>query len=292
MLTGNYEEMDNWDSKKIAEFKETAKLKKTQASIGMEARLLEETTKKPGKIIAEGDSWFDYMPGTDLMDCLKNLFDYDIDNYATAGDTLENMIFGTRINKNFQRVTPQIETVLLRIQQVQPKVFLFSGGGNDIAGDEFESYLNHKNSDLPVLREEFVNKMIDVVFREYLDKLIKRVALVSPNTHVVMHGYGHTIPTGEGVDLLFFTFAGPWMRPALAKKGIFDPTEQKQLVFNLIDKYNGMLKALDDEHDSFHHVDLRSVLNPQNDWVNELHLKNSAYARSAREIHSKIQSLL
>ena len=51
MLTGNYEEMDNWDSKKIAEFKETAKLKKTQASIGMEARLLEETTKKPGKII-------------------------------------------------------------------------------------------------------------------------------------------------------------------------------------------------------------------------------------------------
>lgn len=131
MLTGNYEEMDNWDSKKVAEFKETAKLKKTQASIGMEARLLEETTKKPGKIIAEGDSWFDYMPGTDLMDCLKNLFDYDIDNYATAGDTLENMIFGTRINKNFQRVTPQIETVLLRIQQVQPKVFLFSGGGND-----------------------------------------------------------------------------------------------------------------------------------------------------------------
>ena len=72
-----------------------------------------------------------------------------IESFAKAGDTLENMIYGTGINRQFQRVNPTIELVLGRIHALQPKVVLFSGGGNDVAGDEFESYLNHKSSGLP-----------------------------------------------------------------------------------------------------------------------------------------------
>ncbi|KJV05168.1 hypothetical protein VZ94_20215 [Methylocucumis oryzae] len=232
------------------------------------------------------------MPGTDLIDCLRNLFDYDIENFAKAGDTLENMIYGTGITRHFQREVPQIYTILNRIEHVQPKVFLFSGGGNDVAGDEFSSYLNHNLSGLPAFREEFADEMINGVFRRYFEGLIAAVAQRSPNTHIVTHGYGHTLPTGEGVDILFFTFAGPWLRPALVQKAILDETQQRNIVFRIIDLYNGMLANLEATHSNFHHVDLRPILDPHTDWANELHLTNSAYARAAQRIHNTLAPLL
>ncbi len=104
-------------------------------------------------------------------------------------------------------------------------------------------------------------------------------------------GYGHTVPTGLGVDVLFFTFAGPWLKPALAMKGIFDLIEQRNAAFTLIDKYNAMLAELAAQHDKFHHVDLRSMIDPGNDWVDELHLCNNAFARVAQRIDAFIRSL-
>lgn len=286
-MSDQFSEMDNWTSEQVSLFKEQAK-NKEQEKI---RTLALEDKAVPGTLIAEGDSWFDYLPGTDLIDCLRNYHDYAIDNYAKAGDTLENMIYGTGINKRFERVSPTIDKVLRRLGELKPKVFLFSGGGNDVAGEEFESYLNHKSSGLPVVREQFVNNMINNVFRKYFEDLIDKVAVVSPQTHIVVHGYGRTAPTGEGVDVFFFTFAGPWLKPALAKKGIFDFAEQRNAVFTLIDKYNEMLRELAHHRRNFHYVDLRDMLDPDRDWANELHLHNSAFARVAKRIHEVIQAL-
>src|SRR5215212_8517824 len=199
------------------------------------------------------------------------------------------MIYGTGINRQFQRVSPTIESVLRRIQALQPKVLLFSGGGNDVAGDAFEAYLNHKSSGLPALREPYVTEMLTSVFHTYFADLIAKVAAVSPGTHLLVHGYGHTVPTGRAVDFLFLTFVGPWLRPALARKGIFDPVEQRAIVFTLIDRFNDLLAALARQHDHFHYIDLRALINPDTDWVNELHLRNSAFARVAQRIHEMIQ---
>lgn len=294
-MSNDFETMDSWTREEVAEFKEAARLKDAVPQDAAKAfRLAAVPKKDPGLIVAEGDSWFDYLPGTDLIDCLTHhgLYGYEIDNHAKAGDTLENMIYGTEIDRDFHRAVPEIDSILARIARYQPKVFLFSGGGNDIAGDEFESFLNHSHSGLPALREDFANQMIDVVFRKYFEDLIFRIKVRSPHTHIVTHGYGHPIPTGKGVDLLAFSFAGPWLRPALVKKGILDESLQKQIVFGLIDAYNEMLKSLDLANEHFHHVDLRAVLDPDTDWVNELHLKNSAYRRAAAAIHATIQSLL
>ena len=81
------------------------------------------------------------------------------------------------------------------------------------------------------------------------------------------------------------------MRPALAKKGILDLAEQRNAVFTLIDKYNEMLEELARHHLNFHYIDLRDMLDPDGDWANELHLRNSAYARIAQRIHDLIQTL-
>ena len=288
-MPDQFSEMDNWTSEQVSLFKEQAKNKELENRTTRTFEL--ETVAGPGTIVAEGDSWFDYLPGTDLIDCLRNHHDYVIDNYAKAGDTLENMIYGTNINTRFERLSPTIDRVLRQLGKLKPKVFLFSGGGNDVAGEELESYLNHKNSGLPVLREQFAHNIINVVFRKYFEDLISRVAAMSPDTRILVHGYGHTAPTGTGVDLLFFSFAGPWMRPALAKKGILDLAEQRNAVFTLIDKYNEMLEELARHHLNFHYIDLRDMLDPDRDWANELHLRNSAYARIAQRIHDLIQTL-
>lgn len=285
-MPDEFHTMDDWTSEEVALFKEEARLGEREVTMALAA-----VAAAPQTLVAEGDSWFDYLPGTDIIDCLRNFHGYTIENYAKAGDTLENMIYGTGINDRFERVSPTIDSVLRRLGQLKPKVFLFSGGGNDVAGEEFESYLNHKASGLTSLRTQFVENMINIVFREYFEDLIGKVAAVSSETNIITHGYGHTIPTGRGVNFLFFDFAGPWLRPALAKKGIFDTVEQIQTVKILIDAFNELLADLAQGHPKFHYVDLRPLINPTDDWVNELHLRNSAFARVAQRIHEEIASL-
>lgn len=285
-----YAYLDKLTDEEISEFKESGRIKFIEP-FQVPDRKARAVPKRPETIVAEGDSWLDYFPGTDIIDCLRNLHNYPIDNFAKAGDTLENMIYGTGINSRFQRTTPSIVKVLSQLKKLKPKIFLFSGGGNDVAGDEFESYLNHKESGLPIVQNKRVAYMVDTVFKKYFEDLISKVNAVSPRTHIVTHGYGYTKATGKGVNFFLFTWAGPWLKPALARKGIFDSRSQNRAVKKLIDRYNELLKSLDQSFHNFHHVDLRNEIDPKKDWVNELHLRNSAYARVADLIHDAIKGI-
>ncbi|MBI4782437.1 MAG: hypothetical protein HY785_14140 [Oscillatoriophycideae cyanobacterium NC_groundwater_1537_Pr4_S-0.65um_50_18] len=281
----DFTEMDQWDTEKVRQFQEDARFHRHTMRLKAPAARAEH-------LVAEGDSWFDYAPaGTDIIACLQNHYDYTIDNYAKAGDTLENMIYGTRIDSRFGKVSPSIDQVLQRIGEIKPKAFLFSGGGNDVAGEELESYLNHKESGLPALRLSYVNTVIQEIFRTYFEDLIAKVASVSPETYIITHGYGHTFPTGKGVGIFGFSFIGPWLLPALARKRIFNLAEQQQVITTLIDTYNDLLEDLRNKHPKFLYIDLRGMLDPASDWANELHLKNSAFARVAERIHQEILSL-
>ncbi|MGF1493034.1 MAG: GDSL-type esterase/lipase family protein [Microcoleaceae cyanobacterium] len=295
-VDNQFSEMDGWTREQVAQFKQSGRLKMYQAEaqiapLQTEERATPSQAEEIGTFVAEGDSWFDYLPGTDLIDCLRNHYDYLIENYAKAGDTLENMVYGTRIDKKFNPVSPTIDQVLLRVQELQPKIFLFSGGGNDALGQNFDTYLNHQKSGLPPLREDYLNNMVNVVYRKYLEDLIAKIAAASPETKIVMHGYGYTIPTGEGVDFLFITFTGPWLRPVLAEKDILAPEEQRQIVDTIIGRYNSLLTELDQQYEKFNFVDLRPLIDPAADWTDELHLRNSAFARAAAKIHETIQAL-
>lgn len=277
----DYSYLDDYTAEQIADIKEETRLQRSSAIA---------TESSPEKyIIAEGDSWFDYLPGMDLIDCLQKYHGYKIECFAKAGDTLENMTYGTRINRDYSRDIPQFYRVIKRVGEKKPKFFLFSGGGNDIAGDEFISFLNHKlSSPANVFRLDYANEMINTVFKGCFKYLLDEVSHVSENTMVISHGYGHTNPTGIGVSLLGFDFAGPWLRPALVKKAILNVNEQRAIVRQIIDMYNEMLLNLSDSYSNFIYVDLRDVIDPNYDWVNELHLKNSAYARCAEKIHKRI----
>lgn len=243
------------------------------------------------RIVAEGDSWFDYPVGLDILDQLKRAYGYDIFKVAEAGDTLENMVYGTEYGSNYSRRTPPIETTLKAIRDYQPPVFLFSGGGNDIAGSELASYLNHTSSTLPTLREDYVEYAFSTVAKRAYTDLIQAVTSAKPDIQIISHGYGYAIPDGRPYRRVGLRFAGPWLRPTLTRKNIIEAQESRNLIRSLIDTFNSMLQEVADENDNFHYIDLREdILDVY--WENELHLNNYAYGLVAERFHRKIQQFI
>ncbi|BAQ67154.1 trypsin-like peptidase domain-containing protein [Geminocystis sp. NIES-3709] len=253
-----------------------------------------ETTSTEPILVAEGDSWFDYAPaGLDIIACLKHFFNYKIYNVSKAGDTLDNMAWGTTFDqRRWQRDRSPLEETLAAIEKHRPPVVLLSGGGNDIAGDELLSFLNHKISGLPPLRSDYTRFMLKDYFLQIFRFISNEIWKKDANIHIVVHGYGYPIPDGRAViRLLGFSFVGPWLRPALVAKGYEQRTEQQQIMRDLIDDFNSMLEQFAATDSRLHYVDLRSLIS-DSDWQNELHLKNSGYRRVAGAFNQVIRPLI
>ena len=108
------------------------------------ARAAAAAKPRLGLLIAEGDSWFDY-PFFDVLGCLEAR-GFEIESVAHKGDTLEDMAHEAA---QVDKLTRAFEKVSAR--GGKPRAILLSGGGNDIAGDEFPLLLNHSGSGLPRL---------------------------------------------------------------------------------------------------------------------------------------------
>jgi hypothetical protein len=245
-------------------------------------------------LVAEGDSWFDYLPGLDVLDQLKIRHGYDIVKLSAAGDTLENIAFGTEINRDFSRMTPQINTLIKTVSRVRPRVVLLSGGGNDIAGESLDAFLNHADSGLPGLRTDYMNDVFHGLFRSAFERLAQSIWQIDPNICVITHGYGRPIPDGRAVlNFPFnFRFVGPWIRPSFTRKNIMSLATAAGIVGTMIDEFNTMLEGLQTSlGPNFKYVDVRQVISSE-DWVNELHLNNEAYGRVADAFHSVIKKRL
>jgi lysophospholipase L1-like esterase len=233
-------------------------------------------------VVAQGDSWFDYLPGNDVIKALKRR-GFVIKNYGTGGDTLENMLFSTTYKEGtWERAPAEHEQVLASVRQIKPKFFLFSGGGNDIAGPELAPYLNHfaLKPNEP-LRTDHLAFMFNQVFRQAYEFMLQSVEKAHPGVRIILHGYGHAIPTGEGVIKLWnWRFIGPWLLPSMIAKGIRDPITQIAIIKTMIDAFNDMLAEVAKGRPNVHYIDLRGLIK-DGDWINELHLNRAGYEKVA-----------
>lgn len=163
--------------------------------------------------IAEGNSWFDYLPAWaedptrgDLINQL-NLYTEDgerkfnIFRVAEAGDTVENMVFGHNLDQNSRPKENQLEKILRLIKEYKPSFFLFSGGGNDIVGETLDSLVNHSalEDNLGLIRTENFDYILNKVFKTIFEFLINQITQANPDIHIFIHGYGHAIPNGKPV---------------------------------------------------------------------------------------------
>jgi len=249
------------------------------------------------KVVAEGDSWFDYLPGMDVLDNLRRTYGYDIERFAEGGDTLANMVYGTEIGRNFRRKPAGIVEVLDAVRKLKPDAVLFSAGGNDIAGDELMSYLHHIDSSESQGGASWLRGDEWRLALQHMESAIQHFAqsvwTANPKAVVVMHGYARPVPDGRAVINIpgGWHFIGPWLRPSFAKKGYIDWAKTEPWIGQLLDDFNELLASIArDSGGRFKYVDVRPAVG-RNDWANELHPTNEGFAAVAKRIDAILRRL-
>jgi lysophospholipase L1-like esterase len=246
-----------------------------------------------GLLVAEGDSWFDY-PLHDVLTMLEDEHGFDVESAAHKGDTVEDMAYSCGQFDDFTRLLER----LLRQGRV-PDAILLSGGGNDIAGNEFAMLLNHAASGLPPINDDVVRGVIDVRTRNayvFLISGLKEIAtqMLKRPIPVVVHGYDYPVPDGRGFLGGFGFLPGPWLQPGFHRKGFADLGANTAVMGKLIDSFNAMLRQLTRTAGFEHvrYVDLRDTLSHSSgykrDWANELHPTKSGFSAVANKIASAI----
>ncbi len=228
-----------------------------------------------GTLVAEGDSWFDY-PGNDVLSMLEDEHAYDVEAVAHRGDRVEGMAYDDGQLLDFSR---RLEKVIRK--GITPAAILLSGGGNDIAGEEFEMLLDHKGSMKPGLNKLVVEGILQQRILLSYTTIISAVTKICQERvgrpiRILVHGYDHPIPDGRGYLGGFWILPGPWLRPGFYKKGYRDLRENTRIIGGLIDQFNDMIASLPTITGFGHvrYVNLRGCLSAPNYkdvWDNELH---------------------
>lgn len=253
----------------------------------------------PGMLVAEGDSWFDY-PFSDVLEVLEDRHRWDVVSVAHKGDRVEDMAYADGQFSKLERALRKLAD-----EGTTPKAILLSGGGNDIAGDEFAMLLNHKRSKLPALNAQVVSGIFDERIRAAFVSLAFGVtklcqALFQERIPILLHGYDYPVPDGRGFLGGFFILPGPWLEPSFLRKGYDDLQETTGIMKTVIDSFNEALAQVAGGAGLEHvrHVDLRKTLSNQlpgkayqKTWDNELHPTPKGFEAVAEKMNQTLMSL-
>ena len=196
-----------------------------------------------GVLVSEGDSWFDY-PFHDVLKELEDNHGYDVESVAHKGDPIEEMAYG---DNQLNDLTRLIEKLLRR--GVKPKAILLSGGGNDIAGNEFGMLLNHARSSIAGLNGNIVagviNTRIEIAYVTVLTAVTEvSRELTGQPLPILVHGYDYPVPDGRGFMGGWGPLPGPWLEPGFREKGFGDLPSCIQIAHELIERFNTMLAGV------------------------------------------------
>ena len=273
-----------------------------ERALEVAARALHVKAARRFSLLAQGDSWFDYPPGTDLIDCLHSKYGHRIVNIAVAGSTLNDEAYGPVPRELFGLPTgpkqsddpSRIAELVHRIHEDRPEGLLLSAGGNDVAGDEFFSFLNNALSGLDPVNVEVlkgvVSQTFQTAYRFIIDQALNAAGGSLP---IFVHGYDYPFPDGRAVIHFLGWGVGPWFDGPFSQKNY--PREQmdqrRAILKTFIDAMNDMLKGLQNLYQGkVFYVDLRNTLLSQDEWANELHPSNDGFAKLAAKIDEALQT--
>lgn len=236
----------------------------------------------PLVMLAHGDSWFDYP----LNDSDLPLGDYDviaqlqsmgnvnplIHNVSHYGDaTSEEMSWPKQ-----QRMIDSLHDHANWLDQGKPDAILFSGGGNDIAGNQFCIFLDYAGTGGNGLNNTRFQGELAAVRAAYEDLFLFRDRN-APGVPIFGHCYDFPIPNGAHPAC-----AGPWLLPSLTFTGWTTAQGTDILKTALID-FRSMLRSLArTPANNFILVDTQGTLQPR-DWHNELHPYSEGFKQIAEK---------
>jgi hypothetical protein len=242
----------------------------------------------PLNLLADGDSWFDYpldgiIPGinTDIIAQLPGqcAIQPHILNLAVHGDTTMNELGLARTQK-----------IINGIKAAPPggkfDAILFSGGGNDIAGDQFCIWLSDAagvgSNPAFALNPARFNGILSVIEASYLDLIQLRDDNL-PGAPIFAHGYDFAIPSGVGV-----CGVGPWLKPSLDFCGWTIPAAALQIVHDAIAQFGNLVARLaSNPANNLIFVPTQGTLN-STQWANELHPNKAGFGLMAAKFKTAL----
>jgi len=231
------------------------------------------------RIVAEGDSWFEYPFNDDLIMILGEK--YAIMSLAKAGDAWMDVY---KENELFPAITHE-----------RPDIVMLSIGGNEVMG-QIETYLHPFELNRPAEKYILPNfaKMLDWISSQYETTITQ---ILAQGAQVIMHGYDY--PDARAPQ----TPGAQWIGPPMKNMRHIDGVGMWREIANImVDRYNVMLDKLAAKPAFVglaHYVDLRGVIGnrdfntgPDGDlWNDEIHGTAAGFGRLAAKIDPVIKGI-
>jgi hypothetical protein len=239
----------------------------------------------PLRLVAEGDSWFDYPPhlgieGTGgVITELAGRLDIPILNLAKAGDEARYML-GEQQRRRIRKLFTDPAT---------PHAFFFSGGGNDVAGEPLVLWIRDRKAGMKpadAVDPKRYGAVLDLTMSAYEDLRAMRDAH-APQCVLFLHSYDYAVPNGKGVCGL-----GPWLEPSLEARGWKDYAEAKAIVKALLTAFRLRLEAFASADPEGTVLVPTQGLLTEDQWDNELHPTRKGFRVVARAFEEAVRARL
>lgn len=235
-------------------------------------------------ILADGDSWFNYVLSKDVIDWLgeDGTPSPEILNLSVAGDPVTATLGITKR----QRIIDN----LMNPANGDFDALLFSGGGDDIAGDQFCFWITDMVLGSSGINSVALGDILGVIEVGYRD-LFGVCKDCKPNCKVFVHAYDFARATGIGACALLGGeyVAGPWLKPSLDYRGWTDFDAAGAIIDGIMGQFDQLLVRLEAQYaPQVTYVRTQGTLIPPksiddtgSDWANELHPTESGFNKIA-----------
>lgn len=211
-------------------------------------------------IVSIGDSWFLHPLLRDVINQLIDGHGYAVYSVDAAGAEIQNYA----IDERWPRA----------IRDEGARTVLISGGGNDLMGDHFGSYLNSYTPDDGTGVKRLLNAAFNQALSDVCDEyrtILQKIKDEFPGVKVFTHSYDYVLPR-KGSQ-------GKWLGKAMEKVGLNDPTEQKACIRHILDRFTTELKAIcQNEFAGIAFYIPRIVSVGQMQWDDEIHPTDDGFA--------------
>jgi len=257
------------------------KLHRRTSPVDTFLRRIEDHPEMPA-IISEGDSWFHYPLSDNIVDHIEALKCFNLLRLESSGDEILNILAG-RQKRQLRRL----------LANAPVRCLLFSGGGNDIVGEDLLPLLRTKQAGMTwrdCIVDHRLERRLQQIKLAYLD-LIDIRDDNRPDCVIITHGYDYPLPSDIGAKLGPIKVAGPWMKPYMRHRKITSQVDQNKVAHFLISAFNDMLSSFAREHENFYYIATPGILT-EHDWKDEIHPNTAGFKKVARCFEATLKELL
>jgi len=247
-------------------------------------------------IVSEGDSWFAYPPKwlvgkpPHLVSHISGWSKGKANFYTMAsnGDEAVDMVSGEQKH--------QLVDILRWHTKAKDRkpvdLLLFSGGGNDIVGEnDFERFIRPYKQGYTArqcLRLERLKRKVKQIGLAY-QELVDIRDHYSPSTVIMTHSYDYPFASLDGANFLggLIKTKG-WMKRFMDQIGIPDEL-QTSVIKVLMDLLAEESLKIAQVRDGFIVVDTRGTLLDKSDWENEIHPDRAGFEAIASRMYAEIE---